>query len=493
MNKKKVLIIILVINVLLIGTVVGVVVWQNQKYKEKWYEDTYINQINVSGMTLEQTKQRLLKDYQGYSLTLLGRNQGELVISGDDIDYEFIIGEELQRFFDTQHQAYAILYKGANYTVNFSSQYDKEKVKDVIKSSSLVIGSDDYEVQSPQNAYVEYDEEKVHYRIVEEEAGNELLPKKLLPVINQALTDGERLIDISDEAGDRYYKKPKITSEDEELQEEVEIRNGAIVRYIVWNLGEGYKEVIRPKQISEWVTYNDGEITYDDVAIEKWVESFCLKYKTVGRNRQVKGPKGKMYWVYGGDYGWRLDYDQVLYYTLAAVKKELEPEDIRSYVEDSSTENRKKITMSMKVPYKDTAQVLGFGDDPKDYDPDNYTLVSLEEQMVYIVRDGKIKFSCKCITGLPKDDRETTKGTYFIKDHRTNYTLVGDTYRTLVAYWVRITWMGIGFHPATWQSWSTWTKDKYKTVGSHGCVNLSPEDAKTVYEMTQNFEAVFIY
>ena len=71
--------------------------------------------------------------------------------------------------------------------------------------------------------------------------------------------------------------------------------------------------------------------------------------------------------------------------------------------------------------------------------------------------------------------------------------MTGADYSTPVTNWVRITWTGTGFHPATWQPWSIWTKDLYKTRGSHGCINLQPDDAKKIYDMVKYREAVFIH
>ena len=55
-------------------------------------------------------------------------------------------------------------------------------------------------------------------------------------------------------------------------------------------------------------------------------------------------------------------------------------------------------------------------------------------------------------------------------------------YETPVSYWMRVTWTGIGFHDATWQSsfGGTRYKDGY---GSHGCINMTYNGAATLYDM----------
>ena len=54
-------------------------------------------------------------------------------------------------------------------------------------------------------------------------------------------------------------------------------------------------------------------------------------------------------------------------------------------------------------------------------------------------------------------------------------------YETPVAYWMRVTWTGIGFHDATWQS--AFGGSRYQTNGSHGCINMPYDQAAALYDM----------
>lgn len=65
-------------------------------------------------------------------------------------------------------------------------------------------------------------------------------------------------------------------------------------------MGEGVKEQITPTEISQWITYKNGKIKYDNEAIADWVENFCLKYKTVGKTRTIKSHNKKPVKIYGG-------------------------------------------------------------------------------------------------------------------------------------------------------------------------------------------------
>lgn len=492
-SNRRALWIILIINLLLIGIGIFLIVFQNMRYKEKWYENTVVNGINVSGYTLEQSKEALTADYKDYRLLIKGRENGAMEIASEDINYQFNVGNDLENIFEMQHERLAIFSKGGNYNITCESVFDSALLEKKVKEDALINGSDAYKIIEPQSAYVDYFKEKGCFGIRKEVYGNRIRVKKFLETVSKTLSEGKRELDISGEDYDDLYKEPKRKADNKKLKEEVSVRNEACVRYLVWDLGGGRKETITPKRLGKWVDYQDGEITYNTEEIENWVEAFCLKYKTVGKERYVKIHTGERVPVSGGDFGWRLDYDKVLQGTKEMLIEDIGWDVVDAYVENPTKSNRESITLEREVPYLNTAQVQDYGEHPVDWDKKNYTTVSIEDQMVYVIRDGKVAFSCKCITGLPRDGRETTLGTYFIKEHKEHYVLTGDTYRTPVNHWVRITWMGIGFHPATWQSWSSWTKDKYKTVGSHGCINLSPEDAKKIYELVNYREAVFIY
>ena len=98
------------------------------------------------------------------------------------------------------------------------------------------------------------------------------------------------------------------------------------------------------------------------------------------------------------------------------------------------------------------------------------------------------------MTGLATDpERATRTGCYYIKDKKEEYVLVGEDYETPTKYWVRIMWTGTGYHYLQRSDWSNWSPEIYKTRGSHGCINLQLEDAKSIYDLVKLGDAVFIH
>ncbi len=473
----------------------GYTVYQNVHYGDRWYPGTSINGVDVAGETLEESKNKMLELYQDYKLDIKGRDDGSLTISGDDIDFSINMASQWDELFEKQHQNFLMPFsKVGESTIGYDVSYDEAKLENCLDQSEIVRGSSTYKIQNPVSAHAEFVKEKNQYASVAEINGNKLQQPAFSEAVKEALRQGRVEMDLTD--GQQYpdvYEKPEITSEDEDLNSQVSLCNNAALRFISWNMGEGVKEQITPENIAKWITYKNGKIVYNNKAVEKWVEKFCLKYKTVGKTRRFKSHTGKKVAVAGGDYGWQMDYDKTVKQAKKALKQNIDSAKTEAYISDPSGANKKGITISNKPVYLNTAFKKDYVDFVNDWDTKNYTEVSLSEQMVYVFRKGKVAFSCRCISGLPVEGRETTTGAFFIKEHRQNYTMVGEDYKTFVEYWVRITWTGTGFHPANWQPWSRWSKDLYKTNGSHGCLNLEPSDAKRIYDMLDYREIVFLH
>ena len=466
-------------------------------YGSRWYPGTTINGIDVSRQTLEDSRKKLTEVFRDYALTVTARDGGSLMIRGRDLDYTVDSGNEWDELYEKQHESFVLFSRDKEYSIAYNVSYDESKLQKKVADSQILLGSEDYKIVEPASAYARYDKEKKQYVCVEEVWGNKIRSASLIEALKKALQEARIEIDITDrEKYPDVYEAPRVTSQDEALKKELSLCNNAALRFITWNMGEGVTESITPNTISKWITCRNGKIKYNESALEKWVEKFCAKYKTVGITRTLKShesKKVKKIKVSGGDYGWQLDYNKTVQQAKKALKKKIDSSLTEAYIADPSDDHKKALTMKQKVNYLNTAFKKDYENFREDWDPDNYTEVSIAKQMVYVIRKGKVAFQCRCISGRPVKGRETPRGAFFIKEHRRNYTMRGDDYETFVKCWVRITWTGTGFHPATWQPWSRWSKDLYKTRGSHGCLNLQPADAERIYSMVKYRELVFIH
>ena len=121
---------------------------------------------------------------------------------------------------------------------------------------------------------------------------------------------------------------------------------------------------------------------------------------------------------------------------------------------------------------------------------DSYVEVSLEDQHLWLYIEGKEILSTDVVTGTYGTDRQTPGGVYSLTYKQSPAVLRGADYESPVTYWMPFNG-GIGLHDATWRS--EFGGDIFRTDGSHGCVNMPLEAAKTVYENVEEGFPIVLY
>ncbi|MDF7672818.1 L,D-transpeptidase family protein [Lactobacillus sp. ESL0701] len=130
---------------------------------------------------------------------------------------------------------------------------------------------------------------------------------------------------------------------------------------------------------------------------------------------------------------------------------------------------------------------------------DNYVVVSLKKQEIWIVRKGKLAVHLTDVVTGTKDGgkgNRTPQGVWYIQDKQSPATLRGrnddgSKYASKVQYWMPFTLSGCGLHDASWRT--DWSKKAYLRGGSHGCVNIKPSEIKQVWHNVVKHEAVIVY
>ena len=93
-----------------------------------------------------------------------------------------------------------------------------------------------------------------------------------------------------------------------------------------------------------------------------------------------------------------------------------------------------------------------------------------------IYYNGKLRYDWPISSGRPGDD--TPDGSYLTIEKANPVQMTGPGYSISVPWSVRFTWSGDYYHDAYWSV----GQQGFENV-SHGCVNLSPADAETYYNM----------
>ena len=99
-SKKRAILLLSVTAIAAILIIAIVLIYHKVYYADRWYKNTTINGVDVSGQTLESSKKNLEKKYADYTLTISGRDKGQMQIDGNDIGYHFEIGSSFDKIFD---------------------------------------------------------------------------------------------------------------------------------------------------------------------------------------------------------------------------------------------------------------------------------------------------------------------------------------------------------------------------------------------------------
>lgn len=231
--------------------------------------------------------------------------------------------------------------------------------------------------------------------------------------------------DLSDYIVDRY-------SEDTTKEYE---------RLVNWSISytSGYKF----SKLKDYIKINkNGKITIDNTFTSIILKNLEKDYNTVGKAIKFTDHRGKSYKIknYNSTWGDKINTEKEQKFLIDAVKS------------SKGVKNR-------EPEFEQKTGKLG----------NNYIEVSISDQMVWLVKNGKVVMSSPCVTGR-RGVHDTPKGVFYILERRSGKWLTGAGYRTWVNKWLRVTWQGVGLHDASWRS--TFGGNIYSYNGSHGCVNL---------------------
>lgn len=480
----------------LLAAIMVLLIFVNVYYSNRWYPNTNISGVDVSNMTYDESKEAIANKVEKYSLKIVGKDGLSVAIDGDDVEFTVEYEKNLENDFEEHKSSRSFFGFLSNHDHNLEvdASYNQEALNSIINNSVLITGTEAKPIVASTNAYITYDKDKKSGKIVEATVGNEINIDKLNELINKSFNNLTSKLNLSEKSD--VYKQPTANFDEDKLNEMLQTYNSYLLNWITWDMGEDTTETMTPSDIKNWLSTNDaGEVVLDQDAMEEWIEDFCLKYKTVGKERSFTTHNGNVIQISGGDYGWRLDYDAIVEQVKKIITEETDQSLINNYIEDPSKENKKALTTELEPEYSNKGHKKDYVNFENDWDTQNYSEIDLTEQKVYVYRNGQLAYSCICVSGLPtpEQDRITRTGVWYIKEKKPEKVLVGEDYETPVKYWIRIMWTGTGYHALDRSDWDKWTPDLYKTRGSHGCLNLQENDAKMLYELININDPVFIH
>lgn len=421
-----------------------------QKYKRVYFPNTTINGLDVSGLTPEETKDRITAETSGYTLTLQERGEKNEVINGSDIGFHPEFDGTLEQILEDQSVLAWGFHIGryVDYTIDTMAVFDETKLFEVV--SGLACLSPE-QVVEPQNAYISDYISGTGYEIVPEEEGASPDMELLSSAVHEAILNFQETLSLED-AG--VYKKPQITAEDEALNAELAAWNKYVQTRITYRFGSK-SEILDGEKIHTWlVSDGQGGVSLDETKIAEYVSWLAQNYNTAYKPKTFQTSYGQSVTISKSVYGWKINQSE----ETAALKQLL-----------LSCESQER-----EPVYSQTAA----SHDGNDYGT-TYAEINLTAQHMFFYKEGKLVVQSDFVSGNESRGWSTPAGVYPLTYKQRNATLKGENYSTPVSYWMPFNG-GIGMHDAYWRS--SFGGKIYKTNGSHGCINLPPAVAKTVYE-----------
>ena len=421
-----------------------------RSYQKVFFPKTVINGMDVSKKSVMEVKKMIALTIDDYKLTLQERGGTTEEIKGMDIGLEAVFDGKLESLLGEQKPlSWAKhLRKPQSFEIGTMIQYDQNKFDTVVNGlSCLKVEEED----KAQNASISDYVSGQGYQIKPARDGKELNPEKLKSEISNAVMDLKPELNL-DEAG--AYISPKVPTNDPGLVSKVQTMNKYVNTTITYNFGDE-KKVLSGDTISKWVKTDDsGQVYLDSKSVSDYVKELASTYDTAYKAKNFTTSTGQNVKITGGSYGWRIN-------------QSAEADELAELIRSGNSQVREPV-------YKQRGASRG----AKDYG-NTYVEINLTAQHIYYYKDGKLVVESDFVSGNESKGWSTPAGAYSLTYKERNATLKGENYRTPVDYWMPFNG-NIGLHDAKWRS--TFGGSIYKTSGSHGCINLPPAVAKTIFE-----------
>ena len=449
-QKKKITIIISSIAIFLLMVAAVALFWIfSKKSKEPFNFEQAFSNINVKSMIVNELDKQLSSKLDDYKLTLEEKEGKTEELAGESFALKYYLSDEtknLDNIDDPNLWIFSILNpkdskEGAG--ISFNEDLLRNNINNLSCFQNVI---------EPKNPSIEYKDGS--YVLVDGVIGNKVDSNLLYDSIVNAFTQGETKINLESLG---CYIVPKYTSDSQEVTNALNELNTYSKRSVTYTIGSN-QESLDSATINSWLRVDDDfnvTFNYDDVY--GFVNSLASKYTTVGKTRNFSSSSGGTVQVSGGVYGWRVDTSGEVENLISAIKNGV---------------SSKELTFSQKG-------VAFLGDNDIG---NSYVEIDLGRQHLWLYIDGTLIMDTNVISGNVSKNYTTPPGVYSLYYKQRDQILRGADYATPVAFWMPFNG-GIGLHDASWRTAEELANPKtYLTEGSHGCVNMTYDAAKKIYD-----------
>ena len=450
--------------VVLVGAVGGGLYWhESSKYKTCFLPGTIVDGMDVTGKTASEVEDAIMEQLKGYTLTINGREDLSESITGESVGLYAEFDDTLDKAIASQKPMDWGKYrfgKAVN-EVNTDAllRYSDDMLNEAVEGLSCM---DEENMREPEDAKIsDYDSVTGSYSIIKEDEGTEFQEDKVKEAVATAIMSLAESVDLEEQG---CYLAPSVTSEDEALKTACETMNKYVGAKITYKFGDK-AETLNGNEIHNWLTVNGTSVSVSESKAAEYVKNLASTCNTAYKPKTLKTSYGKTVTITTGNYGWKIDQAKETAALVSLIKNGEQTSREPEYSQKAASHSG------------------------NDYG-NTYVEINLTAQHLYFYANGKLLVESDFVSGNAAKGWSTPAGAYSITYKQRNATLKGQGYATPVSYWMPFNG-GIGLHDANWRK--TFGGTIYKNGGSHGCVNLPPAVAKTIYENISAGDPVLCY
>ncbi len=446
--------------VILAAVIVALYIIMAVFFSSRFYPGTTLYGVNCTAKQVDWVKEQISERIGTYTLTVAERENRSEIISADQIRLQYDDQGDIEKYLKGQRSYFwpvmMLLRRGKS--IDIETKYDAASVDTVLQEMGCMQADTQTE---PANAYVGETEDG--FVVVPEVLGTTLLYDRVKETVTEALDAEESTVSLEEKG---CYVMPAVYQDNEKLIAEAEAKNALLGADITFDFSDR-QEHVNTAMIMTFIT-DDGEGGYkiNPDSVWNYVYDLAARYDTYGGTRTFYTSIGTTETLYGGDYGWAMDQDATAQMLL---------DDIRA-----------KKTETIEPVYAYT----GMCRDANDIG-DTYVEICIKRQEMWCYQDGYLVVDTPVVTGNVSKHYDTPSGGVWAIDGKfTDFTLVGEGYRTPVDYWMPFNG-NVGIHDL--QSRGMFGSTIYLTHGSHGCVNTPLDAVREIFETVSVGTPVIVY
>lgn len=432
-----------------------------------------VSGLDVSRLTAEQAEEKIISSFENRTVVFQENDQQVYSTTLKNLGYSLnkdALLEKLNKLQKQREENRKLFPKEENVDLEYQIKQDEEQEKQALNLSNF----GDKERKASIDASISYDKEKKEFILTKQKQGNEIDEDKLLTTVDTTLDaafDTAFLGDVITVPVNKHvYVSPLVTAT-EDMQNKVDSLNAQLAKYrkttVTYTFGSE-TVVLDSDTIDSWLKAEGETLSVDEEAVKTYISDLANKYNTIYVPRAFHTSTGTDITIEGNEYGYRIDQDGELAQLL---------EDLKS----GTAVTRDPIYSKTGYQRNGTDDLAG-----------SYIEVSLDAQHLWLYKDGNLVTETDIVSGKPVKGRETYRGAWPIAYKASPYNLTSAEYgyNVKVNYWMPFVY-GQGLHDATWQS--SFGGNRYKTNGSHGCINLPKDQAATIYNTIDAGYPIIIY